>query len=85
MEPGGNESAEEKQKAEGNEEQVLRGGDETHPPLLRKKKSSYDLRDIFHHQEAEANQSNSPPLASKPSPLPPDVSKASESTHSKSQ
>ncbi|OJA16805.1 hypothetical protein AZE42_04772 [Rhizopogon vesiculosus] len=73
-----NEAVEEKHEEEEEKElqHELCGHDRGRPPMLRKKKSSYDLRDIFHHQEAEASKSKvSSPVAS--NPCSPDESKVS--------
>jgi len=78
MKPVENEAVEEKhEEEEGKELQhELCGHDRGRPPMLRKKKSSYDLRDIFQHQETEASKTKvSSPVASNPSS--PDGSKVS--------
>lgn len=71
-----NEAVEEEQEEEGKEQ---RGHDRGRPPMLRKKKSSYDLRDIFQHQEAEASKSkvSSPVSSPVASNISPDTSKVS--------
>ena len=78
VKPDENKAAEEEQ-VEGEELQhdsEQRGRDRGRPPMLRKKKSSYDLRDIFQYQEAEASKSKvSSPVASNVSS--PDPSKVS--------
>ncbi|KAG1768452.1 hypothetical protein EV702DRAFT_1271524 [Suillus placidus] len=42
----------------------LRGRDRGRPPILKKKKSSYDLRDIFQTQEAASSSASSSPVTS---------------------
>lgn len=77
VKPDEKEPVEEEQEDEGRELQhEQRGSDRGRPPMLRKKKSSYDLRDIFQHQEAEASKSKvSSPVSSNLSS--PDTSKVS--------
>ncbi|KAG2757072.1 hypothetical protein P692DRAFT_20372591 [Suillus brevipes Sb2] len=52
------------EKEERRELPELRGRDRGRPPILKKKKSSYDLRDIFQTQEAASSSASSSPVTS---------------------
>jgi hypothetical protein len=52
------------EKGEGKELPELRGRDRGRPPVLKKKKSSYDLRDIFQTQEAASSSVSSSSVTS---------------------
>ncbi|KAG2042598.1 hypothetical protein BDR03DRAFT_943766 [Suillus americanus] len=53
-----------KETGERKELPELRGRDRGRPPILKKKKSSYDLRDIFQTQEAASSSASSSPATS---------------------
>lgn len=54
------------EKEERRELPELRGRDRGCPPALKKKKSSYDLRDIFQTQEAASSSASSSPVILSP-------------------